>query len=165
MSSMSMAQQVSGQSKSSSACPKNRADVLDSVLFTIGILAVLRSKALKGKYIGGMITASHNPYMDNGLKLVEPMGEMLVSSWEKHATLLANSQNAAEIKANIETIIETEAIDMGSKANVVVGRDTRPSGDPLLWSFIDGVKAMNGNFVDIGIVTTPQLRKLALLLK
>ena len=37
-----------------------------------------------------MITASHNPAPDNGVKLVDPLGEMLHVSWEKHATELAN---------------------------------------------------------------------------
>ncbi|KAI9609217.1 hypothetical protein KEM48_002924 [Puccinia striiformis f. sp. tritici PST-130] len=32
---------------------------------------------------------------DNGIKLVDPQGEMLVSSWESHATLLANSSDLA----------------------------------------------------------------------
>ena len=29
-----------------------------------------------------MITASHNPVQDNGVKLVDPAGEMLAMSWE-----------------------------------------------------------------------------------
>jgi len=40
--------------------------------------------------IGVMITASHNPECDNGVKLVDPAGEMLEASWEKHAAHLAN---------------------------------------------------------------------------
>ena len=39
-----------------------------------------------------MITASHNPECDNGVKLVDPMGEMLAQSWEAHATRLANAR-------------------------------------------------------------------------
>ncbi len=34
---------------------------------------------------GIMITASHNPVQDNGVKLVDPAGEMLAMSWEVRA--------------------------------------------------------------------------------
>ena len=37
-----------------------------------------------------MITASHNPEEDNGVKLIDPFGEMLEMSWEAYATKLAN---------------------------------------------------------------------------
>jgi phosphoacetylglucosamine mutase len=40
--------------------------------------------------VGAMITASHNPEEDNGLKLVDPSGEMLASEWEEVAEKIAN---------------------------------------------------------------------------
>lgn len=40
--------------------------------------------------IGVMVTASHNPEPDNGVKLVDPHGEMLEQSWEGLATKFAN---------------------------------------------------------------------------
>lgn len=35
-----------------------------------------------GKATGIVITASHNPEDDNGVKLVEPTGHMLCQEWE-----------------------------------------------------------------------------------
>ena len=44
---------------------------------------LLAARALKTRQITGIcITASHNPAPDNGVKLVEPSGEMLCPAWE-----------------------------------------------------------------------------------
>ena len=75
----------------------------------MGALAALRSCARNGMAIGLMVTASHNPEPDNGIKLVDPDGGMLDQSWEAHATILANASDA-EAEGALEAIAESVGV-------------------------------------------------------
>ncbi|XP_014327711.2 phosphoacetylglucosamine mutase [Xiphophorus maculatus] len=134
---------------------RTSANKLDHIMFRMGLLATLRSKKTKAT-IGVMVTASHNPEEDNGVKLIDPMGEMLTSSWEDYATQLANTEQD-ELLTTLKDIIKKEAIDMSREANVFVGKDTRSSSASLSQAVLDGVKALGGHSNDYGLVTTPQL--------
>lgn len=133
------------------------AQKLDYVNYTVGILAALRSKFLKGQTVGVMITASHNPPPDNGVKIVDPLGSMLEASWERHATYLANSL-PTELVPNIEALVKELNIDLAIPAKVVLGMDSRESSPRLLAATIDGIESVPGStYVDYGLFTTPQL--------
>ncbi|BGP34480.1 hypothetical protein JCM10296v2_006301 [Rhodotorula toruloides] len=136
------------------------AEVLDSVMFRVGLLAALRSKKLGGKTIGVMITASHNPEKDNGVKLVDPMGEMLHSLWEAYATLLANALSDDALIARLKEVVQTAEIDLSKPAKVVYGYDTRPSCRTLVRAVVDGLSAFDVEQVNAALVTTPQLHYL-----
>ncbi|KAI8929778.1 hypothetical protein BC831DRAFT_442054 [Entophlyctis helioformis] len=134
-----------------------KATLLDSVMFRVGLLAVLRSKSHLGKTIGVMVTASHNAEPDNGVKLVEPLGEMLDQAWEEYAMDLANAATGEALVASVLKIVSVQKIDLDSSASVVVARDTRPSGPDLVASLIDGVRSMAGQITDYGVMSTPLL--------
>ncbi|KAA1471539.1 phosphoacetylglucosamine mutase [Dentipellis sp. KUC8613] len=132
-------------------------NVLDSVLFRVGILAALRSKRLDGKTIGVMVTASHNPEHDNGVKLVDPRGEMLEAAWEVHATSLANAATTSDFVEQLEALVRSAKIDLSKPARVVYARDTRPSGPALVAALEDGFKAIGADARNAGVTTTPIL--------
>ena len=139
-------------------CP---ADLLDGVIFRMGVLACLRSQHKGGAVVGVMITASHNPVRDNGVKLVDPMGEMLVATWEQHATALANCPSD-RLDSMCAEIREAEGIGADApRPRVAYGRDTRPSGAALAASLRDGIEHLYGadgvEAIDGGVLTTPQL--------
>lgn len=69
---------------------------------------------------------SHSLHLqeDNGVKLVDPMGEMVTPAWEGYATQLANAEQEDLLTA-LKDVIEKEDINMSQEANVFVGKDTR----------------------------------------
>ncbi|XP_056150763.1 phosphoacetylglucosamine mutase [Lampris incognitus] len=134
---------------------RDNAQHLDHIMFRMGLLATLRSKKTKAT-IGVMVTASHNPEEDNGVKLIDPMGEMVTPAWEVYATQLANAEEEDLLTA-LKDIIEREGINLAEEANVFVGKDTRSSSASLSQAVLDGVSALGGHSKDYGLVTTPQL--------
>uniref|UniRef100_A0A3B3ZL75 Phosphoacetylglucosamine mutase n=2 Tax=Periophthalmus magnuspinnatus TaxID=409849 RepID=A0A3B3ZL75_9GOBI len=134
---------------------RTNAKVLDHIMFRMGLLATLRSKKTKAT-IGVMVTASHNPEEDNGVKLVDPMGEMVTPTWEGYATQLANAEDDDLLMA-LKDIIAKEEINMSQEAHVFVGRDTRSSSASLSQAVLEGVSSLGGLNKDYGLVTTPQL--------
>ncbi|KAJ2252055.1 hypothetical protein GGI13_003502, partial [Coemansia sp. RSA 455] len=132
-------------------------ETLESTVFRAGLLAALRSQSKQGQVIGVMITASHNHERDNGVKLVDPMGEMLQQSWEGYCTDMANASSDSQVVDILASIAQLEGIDMSIRPKVAYARDTRPSG-PLLQSALeDGLAALDVEATNFGIVTTPQL--------
>ena len=104
-----------------------------------------------------MITASHNPPDDNGIKLVDPMGEMLEGSWEAHATTLANASTDHALAEAFAKLQGDLSIDPHATARAVFARDTRASGPRLVTALTAGFEAANVEYTDYKLLSTPQL--------
>lgn len=73
-----------------------RSELLRGVMARVGVLAALRSKQTR-KTIGVVVTASHNPEHDNGVKIVDPEGGMMEVKWEAYAAQLANAADSVRV--------------------------------------------------------------------
>jgi len=137
---------------------REKADLLPSTVFRCGVIAALRA-IHTGAATGLMVTASHNPEADNGVKLADPSGGMLAMSWEAYANKIANVASDTGLCAMVKELIELEKIDLQQKGSVQVflGRDTRQSSPGLAAAAAAGIAAVGVLMVDLQLVTTPQL--------
>ena len=141
------------------------ASLLPCVFVRMGIFAALRSASLGGEEVGLMITASHNPEPDNGMKIADSHGGMLDAAWEKHAVSLANAPTSKHALILIKTLSDyatgyhpsTTVDGKLPKMVVHVGRDTRSHSPPLAALVIRAARAMGATVIDHGEVTTPML--------
>lgn len=137
------------------------AKCLGSIVMHSGILAALRSRHQKSAAVGLIITASHNPSQDNGIKIIDVNGEMLTIQWEDFACKLANCQEADETANILQSFAAEMKIDLGEsiKSHVLIARDTRPSGSSLATAAKNGASllCLSEDIEDLGLLTTPQL--------
>ncbi len=97
---------------------------------------------------------------DNGVKLVDPRGDMLEASWETYATYIANAPTTDAFLDLIDTLVKNTRIDLSKPSRVVYARDTRPSGPELIAALEDGFKALSVTARNAGVTTTPILHYL-----
>jgi phosphoacetylglucosamine mutase len=106
-----------------------------------------------------MVTASHNPYQDNGVKIVDPSGEVMEMEWEKHAEKLANASSGQDLISIVQELMGKCHISENKQVQplIYIGYDTRPTSKPLVHTLKQALEQINANVVDFGLLSTPQL--------
>lgn len=82
------------------------------------------------------------------------------SSWEVHATVLANATSDQVLFEAYDKLHEDLRIKPDVQARVIYARDTRASGPRLITALVEALKATNTQYTDYKILTTPQLHYL-----
>lgn len=137
---------------------RSNAKDLEAVMFRCGVLMSLRALHT-GMNCGIMITASHNPENDNGVKLVDFTGEMINEEWQSYATSFAQAKTFEEFWTSIKQVIQQfSGFTLPTiTSTVYVGIDTRKSGEHLANICSKGIMVCGLKPTFIGQVTTPEL--------
>lgn len=150
-----------------SAGMRYEAEIVKAVAFRIGVAAGELAKSYSPQPIGLVVTASHNPKQDNGVKIMRSDGSMILTSEERLITTLINQK---EINVGFESMVKEISIahpDLYSNTNsgtVHVLVDNRESSTGIIelikyFSYNPrlGIEQSGSSIVDHGSGTTPML--------
>lgn len=132
------------------------AQLLDTVVSRCGMLMTVLS-AHRRKTVGIMITASHNPEEDNGVKLIDYTGEMIEGVWEEYADNIVNCEDE---QVNFAALLALNKVAVNNLVDsiVIIGIDTRTSGHHLKDLCASQIRHYGGHVLDVGVVSTPELQ-------
>jgi len=125
---------------------RDRAEKIIDISYKIGLIICYLSLQNNLNY-GIMITASHNYYLDNGVKIVNYKGEMISSEEEMFIQNYVN-----------EVIAITKLPEIFSQNTIFIGNDTRQSYNLIKDKIIKGIKSVSKaiKIIDFNFVSTPQ---------
>ena len=117
--------------------------ILEASPYIANTVCLLSSQ--KENFIGLMITASHNDYTYNGVKIVDSNGEILSVEDEKFCVHSVNSLLSLTLQ--------------NRNSKVIIGYDTRPSSLLIKDIIVETLHSVDRNctIIDCGLCTTPQL--------
>lgn len=122
--------------------------------FRMGIIAAIRSRSMESQAVGIMITGSHNPSEDNGIKMIDFNGYILDEPWEPLCVKLGNE---SDLKLEAATHHIIKKLNLRNPGLVFIARDSRDTSEKLAKSASDGVRSTDSAVRDFGMLTTPQL--------
>lgn len=105
---------------------------------------------LKG-ILSVIVTASHNPKEDNGIKIVDFKGQMINKLQSEYLEYYINNNKKQKIFLN------------KTNFKLIIGKDTRETGKEIINLISKGIKKVaNCNIIDVGYITTPIIHFLSI---
>lgn len=125
-------------------------------------LALAQLVYYKKESFGIMITASHNHYEDNGVKIMDENGNMVTEDIERYLVQYVNDQFSNEnmpYEPLIKIFNEDIQIIKNKNLKLHIGYDSRQSSPDICEKIIKGILRTNDQFPYIvhPLVTTPEL--------
>uniref|UniRef100_A0A6G1S3H2 Phosphoacetylglucosamine mutase n=1 Tax=Aceria tosichella TaxID=561515 RepID=A0A6G1S3H2_9ACAR len=156
---------------------RGKADEVEHLFLRVGLVAGMISWSQRAN-VGVMITASHNPVEDNGVKIIGSTGGMLSLEWERIVEEFCNfkAQSIEEVVGKLFSLVELQTLSgaggdttttlVGVKSEpkssnhgqAFIGCDTRPSSRRLVELTQKGLAAWKIiEYKFMGEITTPAL--------
>ncbi|KAI5180162.1 phosphoacetylglucosamine mutase [Nematocida sp. AWRm80] len=129
---------------------RDKTDRIEDIVSRAYLVCAIQSGISKCP-IGMVITASHNPGEDNGIKYVDKNGNMFNEKSEEMSNQIVNASNS-----ELPSVISKYSLE---KSRVFICRDTRESGERMTNKCLKASEALSGNHLlfDLGVCTTPQM--------
>lgn len=132
------------------------APFMKPICLRVGLFMDYLSKYFFPDALGIVISASHNPKEDNGLKLISPDGEMLDWRFEACMDKFINCEDLEkgyeDMRKSVDSVYEGQK--QADKGLIFITRDTRASG-PILQEIF--TRFATSRYIDFGELTTPSL--------
>ena len=119
-----------------------------------------RRKASLTRPFNRAICLRFAPFLGDRLLRKSPTNLSSKASWEPYGTAFANAKTDEELLDEFNKLHVNLKFNTAGHSRVIFARDTRASGPTLVDCLIDALKATNTEYVDYGLLTTPQLHYL-----
>lgn len=130
------------------------------IAYRCGAFITILNQTHPNKSMGVVVSASHNPARDNGLKITNFHGHMLEMEYEPVLEEFVEQEDLSKAISDFNKYLTEKKNEVvyTKKVHICIGGDTRPSTPRLIEIISKAVEFHGGRIINFGETTTPQLQ-------